>query len=174
MPTEGAKPPLTREGVTHFTHGGKHYLLTSGMTGYVPNESEIAVSDDPLGPYITIGNLHRGDDSGVSYNSQVSDIVACPGHPGVFITLADRWIPSLKLTAKESERIRRGQTALLEHRWRGHIRDMVNLSRYPWDCGKVNTSLATYVWLPLTFEEGKPVIHCMDTWDIGKFGGEAE
>ncbi len=170
----GLKPPLTREGVTHFTHGGKHYLLTSGMTGYVPNESEIAVSDDPLGPYIIIGNPHRGDDSGVSYNSQVSDIVACPGHPGVFITLADRWIPSLNLTAKESERIRRGQTALLERRWWGHIRDMVNLSRYPWDCGKVNTSLATYVWLPLTFEEGKPVIHCMDTWNIGKFGGEAE
>ena len=39
-------PSLTREGTAHFTRNGKHQLLTSGMTGYVQNPSEVAIADD--------------------------------------------------------------------------------------------------------------------------------
>lgn len=162
----GLKPPLTREGVTHFCHDGKHYLLTSGMTGYVPNRSEVAVSDDPLGPYATLGDPHQDDSSGASYNSQVSAIIEHPEKPGLFITLADRWIPKLKLTKAESERIHRGQLAVMNRQYFGHVRDMANLGKYPWNCAKVNTSLSTYVWLPMEIKDGMPMIRCTDRWSV--------
>lgn len=37
-------PPETREAPAHLYHGGKHYLFTSGMSGYLPNPSEVAVA----------------------------------------------------------------------------------------------------------------------------------
>ncbi|HJC90668.1 MAG TPA: family 43 glycosylhydrolase [Candidatus Mediterraneibacter excrementigallinarum] len=38
-------PPYVREATAHFYRKGKHYLVTSGTTGYLPNPSEIAVAD---------------------------------------------------------------------------------------------------------------------------------
>lgn len=32
-----------------------------------------------------------------------------------------------------------------------------------------NTSRANYVWLPITFEEGKPKIHWRDSWKLSDF-----
>ena len=32
-----------------------------------------------------------------------------------------------------------------------------------------NTSRANYVWLPITFEDGKPKIHWHDSWKISDF-----
>ena len=36
-------PPHVREATAHFIRHGKHYLLTSGTTGYFPNPSEAAM-----------------------------------------------------------------------------------------------------------------------------------
>ena len=41
---ENLTPPFCREGVTLFTHAGKKYLITSGTTGYTPNQSDAAAS----------------------------------------------------------------------------------------------------------------------------------
>ena len=38
-------PPYVREATAHFYRKGKHYLVTSGTTGYLPNPSVIAVAD---------------------------------------------------------------------------------------------------------------------------------
>ncbi|MGM9600567.1 MAG: family 43 glycosylhydrolase [Faecousia sp.] len=165
----GLKPPMTREGITHFIRAGKHYLLTSGMTSYVPNESEIAVSDTPLGPYKLLINPHRNDPSGASFNSQVSCIVEHPQYPGLFITLADRWLGNRLLTKKQSAQIRDGITAAMSRQIWGHLWNILNLPRYPLNADNVDTSLSTYVWLPLTFEEDTPVIHCVESWDIKEF-----
>ena len=32
-----------------------------------------------------------------------------------------------------------------------------------------NTSRANYVWLPITFEEGKPKIYWRDSWKLSDF-----
>ena len=42
---ENLTPPFCREGVTLFAHGDEKYLITSGTTGYTPNQSDAAVSD---------------------------------------------------------------------------------------------------------------------------------
>ena len=39
------QPPFVREATAHFSRRGKHYLVTSGTTGYLPNPSELAVAD---------------------------------------------------------------------------------------------------------------------------------
>lgn len=50
--------PFCREGITVTEHGGKWYMLTSGMTGYVPNKSDSAVADAPDRPFVSVGNPH--------------------------------------------------------------------------------------------------------------------
>lgn len=40
-----AGPPYVREATAHFCRKGKHYLVTSGTTGYLPNPSEVAITD---------------------------------------------------------------------------------------------------------------------------------
>lgn len=52
-------PPYVREANAHFYRNGKHYLATSGTTGYLPNPSEIAVADTWHGPYRVLGDLHQ-------------------------------------------------------------------------------------------------------------------
>ena len=48
-------PPHVREATAHFIRHGKHYLLTSGTTGYFPNPSEAAMADTWHGPYTVQG-----------------------------------------------------------------------------------------------------------------------
>ena len=45
-----AGPPYVREATAHFCRKGKHYLVTSGTTGYLPNPSEVAIADTWHGP----------------------------------------------------------------------------------------------------------------------------
>lgn len=159
------KPPYTREGVTHFLHGGKHYLLTSGMSGYIPNPSEVAVSDNPLGPYTFLNNPHRNDPSDASFNSQISAIIPHPKYPELYITVGDRWIPELIMTKKKWEKIRRGFRAIEEKKIFSHLLDVLYMGKMPWHCDKVNTSQALYVWLPMYFEGNKPVIEWYEGWN---------
>lgn len=162
----GRKPPLAREGICHFTHGGRHYLLTSGMSGYIPNPSEVAVSDAPLGPYQTLGSPHRNEPVGLSFESQVSAVLEHPAHPGLYLALADRWIPDLKLTPKKAARLRRGMEAVMENNYLPHLLDVLSLIGYPWACEKVNTSRATMSGCPLVFEGDTPVINWYDHWRV--------
>ena len=67
-----AGPPYVREAIAHFTRKGKHYLITSGTTGYLPNPSEVAMADTWHGPYKVLGNPHRFDKSDTSFHSQIS------------------------------------------------------------------------------------------------------
>ena len=94
------RPGPPREGVAVFRHGEKYYMLTSGMTGYLPNRSDAAVSDTPLGPFVPVGDPHVADESGASFNSQISQVFPLPGKPGAYIALADRWVPSYPVDAR--------------------------------------------------------------------------
>lgn len=65
-------PPHVREATAHFIRHGKHYLLTSGTTGYFPNPSEAAMADTWHGPYTVQGDPHIGDKTKTSFHSQIS------------------------------------------------------------------------------------------------------
>jgi hypothetical protein len=72
-------PPYVREATAHFLRKGKHYLITSGTTGYMPNPSELAIADSWHGPYTVLGDPHPTDDSRTSFHSQVSSVFKVPG-----------------------------------------------------------------------------------------------
>ncbi|MDD6194867.1 MAG: family 43 glycosylhydrolase [Lachnospiraceae bacterium] len=164
----GLKPPFTREGVTHFTHRGRHYLLTSGMTGYIPNPSEVAVSDDPLGPYAPMGNPHRNDDSSASFNSQVSYVFQAPHWKDLYLVLADRWVPNYVVTDKKYQQILRVVAHQSDKSYKPKLSDYLTVAGAPF-LGTANTSIAEYVWLPMYFEDEKPVIEWHEKWTVEEY-----
>lgn len=60
---EGMKPPFCREGIAVFEREGKMYMLSSGMTGYVPNRSDAAESGGWEIPFESVGDPYPGDDT---------------------------------------------------------------------------------------------------------------
>lgn len=161
------QPPFVREAPAHFTRRGKHYLLTSGTTGYLPNPSEAAVADSWHGPYRSLGNLHPGDPSHTSFHSQISSVFRVRGKKDLYIACADRWLPGEMHRKYEDygelyERLFDPETDGEEtaRRWREYSGDLVE-----------RTQAAEYVWLPLCFEEpsaeypdGKVWIDWKDEW----------
>lgn len=161
----GLNPPYTREGCTHFVYNGKHYLLTSGMIGYIPNPSEIAVSDSPLGPYTVLGDPHVDDESSASFNSQISCVFHDPARPGLYLVMADRWVPEYVMTKKRYEQLERVISSQSNPEIHPSEEDYKTAMDAPF-LGNANTSIAEYVWLPLNLEGEYPVIEWKDEWKI--------
>ncbi len=145
-------PPYVREATAHFLRNHKHYLITSGTTGYFPNPSEVAIADTWHGPYTVLGDPCPNDESLTSYHSQVSSVFKVPGKKDLYIALGDRWLPE-EMELKYEE-----YAAAFEEDFQPDsgveadpaIREY--LSKRPRD----NTGIANYVWLPLRFEEPTP------------------
>lgn len=158
-------PPFTREGVAHFERNGKHYLLTSGMTGYMPNPSEVAVADDWLGPFTVQGNPHVDDTSRASFNSQVSSVFKHPEREDLYIAVADRWAPGFVVTAEIYDSLSRAVAS----RFDSSIRVAPEERRKIMDSPMVaytDTSVADYVWLPVRFEGDIAYIEWQDDWQV--------
>ena len=165
----GLNPPFSREGVTHFIHSGKHYLLTSGMTGYVPNPSEIAVADDFMGPFTVLGNPHVNDDSSASFNSQASDAFYVEGTDRV-ILMADRWVPEYVMTKERYDTMVRAISSRYDKTVKSTFKDKLELIRSPM-MGSADTSIASYVWLPIEWEGDMPRICWREQWNLEEMEG---
>ncbi len=159
-------PPFTREAMSHFERNGRHYIITSGMTGYIPNPSEAAISDKWLGPFKSLGNPHINDDSLASFNTQISYIFKHPKVENLYIAMADRWIPDFVVTKELYESMTR---AIGSHfnpdKYHPTPEDIKLLSNAPL-MTPVNTSISEYVWLPLKFNGDQVVIEWLDEWCI--------
>jgi hypothetical protein len=164
---DGLTPPFVREAPAYLQRDGKHYLLTSGLTNYVPNPSEVAVSDKYLGPFETLGNLHPGDDSKSSYNSQISGVFKHPTKD-LYIALADRWVPDYTMTAEKYDILSRVIASRFDDCYSATVEEKQTLMDSP-ILGNVNTSKANYVWLPVEWDNGVPVIRWYDEWCIEDF-----
>lgn len=168
--TEGAftpiftnqKPPYTREGVAHFRRNGKHYLITSGMTGYVPNPSEIAVSDSWTGPFKILGDPCVNDASSATFNSQSSCVFQIHG-TDTFVMMADRWVPYYEVTAEKYAAIARAISAHSDKSVKASLRDMITMLKSPM-MGSADTSQANYVWLPFIWEDDFPKLCWKEQW----------
>ena len=156
------KPPLTREGITHMVRNGKHYILSSGMTGYVPNPSEVAVADDFLGPYTVQGDPHVDDESSASFNSQISGVFKIEGKDQ-YIAIADRWVPHFVMTKERYGSMFRAIAQNSDRSIKASFKDMWTMLTSP-IMGSADTSVADYVWLPIEFEGDKLQIRWRDSW----------
>lgn len=151
-------PPYVREAPAHFIRNGKHYLLTSGTTGYLPNPSEAAVADTWHGPFIVLGNLHPSDTTNTSYYSQISSVFKVHGKEDLYIACADRWLP--QAMDKEYEVYKEMFESLFHDG--GKSFDFSRMGEPVVE----NTSIADYVWLPLRFEDNRVVIEWKDEWRL--------
>ena len=174
---------LVREGPAYFSRGGKHYLITSGTTGYHPNPSEVAMADTFHGPWTVLGDLHASDRSRTSFNSQVSSVFKHPAKKDLYIALADRWNVDLPKIAGSSfpsgAAYRRIIEAMQKIERGGPVRSAADAeSRLTPDEAAylratfltgVDTSRATYVWLPIRFDGERPYVDWRSEWSLDEF-----
>ena len=153
-------PPYVREATAHFRRNNKHYLVTSGTTGYLPNPSEIAIGDSWHGPFRVLGNPHPDDPTHTSWHSQISSVFKVPGKKDLYIAVADRWIPDHMEYDYEVYKY-----YLEQH----HNPDYDG----PWIDGEQfgegserNTSIADYVWLPFRFDGEMAYLDWKDKWQL--------
>ena len=156
-------PPFVREATAHFYRKGKHYLLTSGTTGYLPNPSELAVADTWHGPFRVLGNPHPNDPSNTSFHSQISCVFKVPGKKDLYIAMADRWAPELLDLPYEKYAVKfhNAFDPSVEAPDDPEVDNV--LESIP------DTSKARYVWLPIRFDGEMCYIDWQDRWDPDDF-----
>ena len=175
-----SNPPFVREAPAHFFRNGRHYLLTSGTTGYRPNPSEAAIATDWHGPFQVLGDPHPGDLSRTSFHSQISCVFRVRDKKDLYIACGDRWLPEYMDAqypeyAKMYEALfdpsveilpllrqiaaRTGQPAPDDDP-RGFIRRQKPIA---------NTRIADYVWLPIRFDGEMPILDWHDSWSLDDY-----
>ena len=150
-------PPYVREAPAHFRRNGKHYLVTSGTTGYFPNPSEVAIADTWHGPFKVLGDPHPNDESRTSYHSQISCIFKVEGKKDLYVAIADRWTTEhLDFQYEEYAR-------LFEQFF---ITKDPEISKEKALQVDINTSIADYVWLPFRFDGEMAYLDWQDEWRV--------
>ena len=82
-----------REGPALFKQGGKYYLITSGCTGWAPNEASLQESTSIFGPWKSLGNPMHGVNEALTFGGQSTYVLPIAGKKNAFIFIADRWNP---------------------------------------------------------------------------------
>lgn len=81
----------SREAPAMFKYNGKYYLITSGCTGWAPNQAAYAVADSPLGPWTRMGDPCVGDTNHNTFSTQSTCVIPVDAENGKFIYMGDRW-----------------------------------------------------------------------------------
>ncbi|SFB58360.1 Glycosyl hydrolases family 43 [Cohnella sp. OV330] len=163
------QPPFVREAPAYFYRRGRHYLFTSGTTGYHPNPSEVAVASAFHGPWQALGNPHPADASRTSYNSQITSVFKHPFKKDLYIALADRWMPHLPDMLGASYENGKGYEKARDI-YRSHFDPDIDYviqeeDRYAITLD-VDTSVADYVWLPVRFDGEMAYLDWQDEWKV--------
>jgi hypothetical protein len=112
-----------REAPAVCKHQGRYYLLTSGCSGWDPNQAEVAVADSMLGEWTVLGNPCLGIDADKTFYGQSTFILPVGDKAVHYIAMFDRW-------------------------------------------NKTNLPDSRYLWLPLSFKNGHPVIEWQEKWSL--------
>ncbi len=101
-----------------FKHQGTYWMITSGCTGWAPNEARMFSAPSIWGPWTQHPNPCRGPKAEITFGGQSTFILPVGDQ---YIFMADIWRP-----------------------------------RRP--------SNARYIWLPIEFEDGKPIVRWQEEW----------
>ncbi len=80
-----------REAPAMFKYKDKYYMITSGCTGWSPNQAKYAVADSPLGPWIDMGDPCTDEGSQTTYDTQSTCVFPVDAENGKYIYMGDRW-----------------------------------------------------------------------------------
>ena len=86
-----------------------------------------------------------------------------PEYPDFYLAIADRWVPDFVMTKKRYEQLERVIASQHDKSIRPTEEDYRATMEAPF-LSAANTSIAAYVWLPLTFEKEMPVIRWQEKW----------
>lgn len=134
-------PPFVREAPAVFEYKNRLFMITSGTTGYYPNASELAEITDIHGEWKVLGNPCKGDVKNNSFHAQFSSVFKHPKKQNTYIALGDRWLVDLPEDLPDMGEV---------------FYNMCGPNPKPQDFSGFsdeNTSVATYVWLRINFDE---------------------
>ncbi|MFG2823485.1 RICIN domain-containing protein [Kitasatospora sp. NPDC048365] len=90
----------SREAPAMFKRGGVYFLLTSGATGWAPNQQMYATASSVTGSWSGLSDI--GD--GVTYGSQTAYVLPVQGTSGTgYLYMGDRWGNSMGGTVQDSQ-----------------------------------------------------------------------
>ena len=113
-----------------FKHEGTYWMITSGCTGWDPNEARMFSAPSIWGPWKQHPNPCRGPKAEITFGGQSTFVLNVDGNEN-----------NSQLSTLNSQLI------FMADIWR---------PRHPID--------ARYIWLPIEFEDGKPVVRWRDEW----------
>jgi hypothetical protein len=120
-------PKGRNEAPAIFRARGRYYMITSGLTGWLPNEARSFVADAINGPWTPLGNPIRGtaEAMATTFGAQSTFVLRLPGSDSEerFVFMADIWCPENAIDGR-------------------------------------------YVWLPIAWEDEKPVIRWRERWTL--------
>ena len=159
-------PPFTREAPALFEANSRKYMLTSGMTGYVPNMSDSALADGWEDVFVSLGNPHVADETNASFNSQISKIFKVEGKENCFIAMADRWLPGYHVDSRIADLF----TRVIASTYAPDKYQATDAERKEMYAANVmetaETCISDYVWLPIEWESDKPILRWYKEWHI--------
>ena len=165
-----SRPPFSRESPAYFKQNGKHYLITSGTTGYYPNPTWVCTFDDFHGGYKDLGEFCLDDTTGTSFFAQYCWVLK-PHGSDHYIAMADRWKPTTFdkwLSKRYYKMVDRAMSG-------GHYKRISEPDTSPKEAGPLplkeqihteRTCIGRYVWLPIEWEGEKPFIRWKDEWRL--------
>ncbi len=83
-----------------FKRNGRYWLITSGCTGWAPNEARMFWADSLTGPWTQVPSPCRGENAKLTFNGQSTYILPVAGKPDAFIFMADIWRPKHPIDAR--------------------------------------------------------------------------
>ena len=120
-----------------FKHEGTYWMITSGCTGWNPNEARMFSAPSIWGPWTQHPNPCRGPKADITFGGQSTFILP----------------RSVLSTTTNNANASTLKDIFMADIWR---------PRRPDD--------ARYIWLPIEFEDGKPVIRWRDEWELWNGG----
>jgi hypothetical protein len=76
-----------------FKYNGKYYLITSGCTGWAPNQASIHEASNLFGPWKFMGDPMAGPNALLTFGGQSTFVLPVQGKKDAFIFMADIWKP---------------------------------------------------------------------------------
>ena len=116
-------PAGQNEAPAIFKKDGMYWMITSGCTGWAPNEARMFSAPSIWGPWTQHPNPCVGPNREITFGGQSTYILKVEGRKDCFIFMGDIWRP--------------------EH-----------------------PSDARYIWLPIQFKDGVPVVEWEDSWTL--------
>jgi len=80
-----------REAPAIFKRKGKYYLITSGCTGWDPNQAEYAVAENMLGSWRVAGNPCVGPNADKTFYAQSTFVFPVVNKNDAYIAMFDMW-----------------------------------------------------------------------------------